>query len=143
MSLRAGRTGRLRRGRRGARQGAAVELTPLIDIVFQLLIFFLLTATFQNNPSFRVKLPKAKNTEVSQEPKSVVVVVGEDGTFEVDKKVVEPRELEMRLCAAAQQDENTAVNVKADGQTAMQHVVTVMDLAKGCGLVKLGILHAR
>lgn len=120
-----------------------MELTPLIDIVFQLLIFFLLTATFQNNPSFKVKLPKAKNTDVSQEPKSVVVVIGEDGKFEVDKKVVELRELEMRLCAAAQQDEATAVNIKADSQTAHQYVVTVMDIAKGCGLSKLGILHGR
>lgn len=120
-----------------------VELTPLIDIVFQLLIFFLLTATFQNNPSFKVKLPKAKNQDVSQEPKSVVVVIGSDGTYEVDGKIVDARELEMRLCVAAQEDPTTGVNVKGDAESQLKYAVEVMDLAKRCGLEKLGIVHGR
>jgi biopolymer transport protein ExbD len=133
-------------GLRGSRRKggqAVVELTPLIDIVFQLLIFFLLTATFQNNPSFKVKLPKAKNQDVSQEPKAVTVVIGQDGTFEVDGKVVDSRELEMRLCVAAQEDPTTGVNVKADAESQMQYAVQVMDLAKTCGMEKLGIVNAR
>jgi biopolymer transport protein ExbD len=134
--------GGLRPHRRGARQ-AAVELTPLIDIVFQLLIFFLLTATFQNNPSFRVKLPKAKNTDVTQEPKAVVVTIGADGVIEVDGKPVDMRELQMRLCTAAEDDSTTGVNIKADEATQHQYVVQVMDIAKECGLERLGILHGR
>jgi biopolymer transport protein ExbD len=131
------------RPHRRAGGGAAVELTPLIDIVFQLLIFFLLTATFQNNPSFRVKLPKAKNTDVTQEPKAVVVTLSADGAFEVDGKPVDMRELQMRLCAAAEDDATTGVNIKADQATQHQFVVHVMDMAKECGLERLGILHGR
>ncbi len=132
----------LRPHRRGGRQ-AMIELTPLIDIVFQLLIFFLLTATFQNNPSFRVKLPKAKNQDVSQEPNVVVVSLSADGRYEVDGKQVDLRELEIRLCAAAQDPATTGVNIKADEATQHLHVVRVMDLAKTCGLERLGILHGR
>ncbi len=139
MSLRARSTG-LRAGRQ-RRGDAVVELTPLIDIVFQLLIFFLLTATFQSNPSFRVNLPKAQDSEVRQEPKAVVVSVGADGTMEVDGKRVDLRELAMRLCAVAQDDAQTTVNIRADGSTAHQNVVSVMDAAKTCGLQKLGIVH--
>lgn len=120
-----------------------MELTPLIDIVFQLLIFFLLTATFQNNPSFRVKLPKAKNRDVTQEPKAVVVTLSANGEVEVDGKRVDPRELQMRLCTAAENDATTGVNIKADQATQHQHVVQVMDVAKECGLERLGILHGR
>jgi biopolymer transport protein ExbD len=118
-----------------------VELTPLIDIVFQLLIFFLLTATFQNNPSFNVKLPTAKNKDVTQEPKAVVVSISAGGDYEVDGNIVDLRELEIRLCAAAADDATSGVNIKADKATAHQYVVTVMDLAKGCKLERLGILH--
>jgi biopolymer transport protein ExbD len=128
------------RGRRGRGQ-ANIDLTPLIDVVFQLLIFFVLTATFQNNPSFKVKLPKAKNQDVTTEPKAVVVSIGSSGEVEIEGKRVDDRELQMRLCSAAQADETTGVNIRADESTAHQHVVKVMDLAKTCGLEKLGILH--
>jgi biopolymer transport protein ExbD len=143
MSLRqGGRTGGLRPHRR-TRGSAAVELTPLIDITFQLLIFFLLTATFQTHPSFKVKLPKARNQDVTQEPKAMVVVISADGVFEVDRKTMDPRELEMRLCTAAKNGLITGVNVKADEATDHRHVVAVMDMAKTCGVEKLGILHGR
>ena len=121
----------------------SIDLTPLIDVVFQLLIFFVLTSTFQNNPSFRVKLPKAKNRDVTQEPKSVVITIGKEGRIEVDGKTVDERELEMRLCAAAQADATTGVNTRADEATQHQFVIRVMDAAKGCGLERLGILHGR
>lgn len=129
--------------RRGKRGDVQIDLTPLIDVVFQLLIFFVLTATFQQNPSFRVKLPKAKNREVTSEPKAVVVEISPDGIIEIDKKRIDERELELRLCAAAQADASTAVNIKADQSTQHQYVVKVMDVAKGCGLERLGILHGR
>ncbi len=129
------------RRRRGA--GAAVELTPLIDITFQLLIFFLLTATFQQqNPSFKVKLPKASNSDTTQESKAVVVAISADGAFQVDGKDVDERELKLRLCAAAQEGA-PGVNIKADEATSHRYVVEVMDFAKSCGMQKLGILHGR
>ena len=141
MSLHA-RTAGLR-SRRRADRSAMIELTPLIDIVFQLLIFFLLTATFQNNPSFRVKLPKAKNQEVTQEPKSVVVTISNEGVLEIDSKRVDLRELQLRLCAAADEDPSTAVHIRGDAATQYQHIVDVMDTAKSCGLEKMGMLTGR
>jgi biopolymer transport protein ExbD len=140
VSLRSRSSG-LRAQRR--QHNAVVELTPLIDIVFQLLIFFLLTATFQNNPSFRVKLPKAKNQDVTQEPKAVVVVVTAEGGFEVKGQPVDARELEMRLCVAAQEDPTTVVQLRADADSQHKYTVEVFDLAKKCGLEKLGIVTGR
>ncbi|MBC8067616.1 MAG: biopolymer transporter ExbD [Deltaproteobacteria bacterium] len=129
------------RARRAKRGELSIDLTPLIDVVFQLLIFFVLTSTFQNNPAFKVKLPKAKNRDTTTEPKAVVVTIGKGGEMNVDGKVVDARELGLRLCAAAQVDATTAVNIKADQSTEHQFVVEVMDAAKGCGLERLGILH--
>ena len=138
------------RARRRARQGGAVvDLTPLIDIVFQLLIFFLLTATFQVNPSFQVKLPKAQNRDTTAQPKSVVVTVDPSGVMEVDGNRVDARELALRLCKAAEESKgedgtiSVGVNIRADESTPHRHVVGVMDAARGCGLQRLGILHGR
>lgn len=128
--------------RRRRRRETLVDLTPLIDIVFQLLIFFLLTATFQETPSFKVKLPKAKNTDVTKEPKAVVVTLGSDGSYSIEGKTVDAAELELRLCVAAQ-GESTGVSIKADESTPHRYVVEVMGLAKACGLEKLNILHGR
>jgi biopolymer transport protein ExbD len=131
------------RARRRSNGGVLIDLTPLIDVVFQLLIFFILTTTFENNPSFKVKLPKANNADVKQEPKAVVVTVTSEGKIEVDGVVVDDAELERRLCNAANSDDSTGVNIRADAATEHQFVVKVMDKAKGCGLERLGILHGR
>lgn len=133
------------RGKHGRQRGtgAQVDLTPLIDVTFQLLIFFLLTATFNTDSAFKVKLPKASSSEPATEQKSLVVEISEDGRFEVDRKIVDERELQMRLCLAAKDKSVSTVNIKADQNTRHERVVQAMDVAKACGIEKLGILHRR
>nr|WP_276594022.1 MULTISPECIES: biopolymer transporter ExbD [unclassified Nannocystis] len=116
-------------------------MTPLIDVTFQLLIFFLLTATFNTDSAFKVKLPKASSNEPASEAKAMVVEISEDGRFEVDRVVVDDRELQMRLCNAAKDNKVSTVNIKADQNTRHEKVVQAMDVAKLCGIEKLGILH--
>ncbi len=138
-----GHAGGLRSRGRNLIDGAAVDLTPLIDVTFQLLIFFLLTATFNTDAAFKVKLPKATANEPATETKSIVVEISEDGQFEVDKKIVDQAELQTRLCMAAKEAQITTVNIKADQNTKHEKVVQAMDSAKACGIEKLGILHRR
>jgi len=142
MNFRGGHRG-LGNRKRALIDGAAVDLTPLIDVTFQLLIFFLLTATFNNDAAFKVKLPKATANDPATETKAVVVEISEDGRFEVNKKVVDQAELQTRLCMAAKELGATTVNIKADQNTKHEKVVQAMDVAKACGIEKLGILHRR
>lgn len=131
------------RGKHGRKRpgGALVDLTPLIDVTFQLLIFFLLTATFNTDAAFKVKLPKASSNEPATESKALVVEISEDGRFELDRVIVDDRELQMRLCNAAKERQVSTVNIKADEKTRHEKVVQAMDVAKTCGIEKLGILH--
>ena len=124
-------------------EGMTIDLTPLIDVTFQLLIFFLLTATFNKDASFKVKLPKASSNEPSTEAKAVIVEISEDGRFEIDHKIVDEAELQTRLCMAAKESDASTVNIKADQNTKHEKVVQAMDVAKACGIEKLGILHRR
>jgi biopolymer transport protein ExbD len=137
-----GRGGGLRK-RGGNVEGMTIDLTPLIDVTFQLLIFFLLTATFNNDAAFKVKLPKATANDPATEQKAIVVEISEDGRFEVDKVVVDEAELQTRLCMAAKESQISTVNIKADQNTKHEKVVQTMDIAKTCGIEKLGILHRR
>lgn len=143
MNFRGGHGGGLRSRGKNIIDSAAVDLTPLIDVTFQLLIFFLLTATFNTDAAFKVKLPKASASEPATESKSIVVEISEDGRFEIDRKVVDGEELQTRLCMAAKESQITTVNIKADQNTKHEKVVQAMDVAKACGIEKLGILHRR
>jgi biopolymer transport protein ExbD len=143
MNFRGGHAGGLRGRGKNIIDSAAVDLTPLIDVTFQLLIFFLLTATFNTDAAFKVKLPKASASEPATESKSIVVEISEDGRFEVDGKVVDGAELQTRLCMAAKEAQISTVNIKADQNTKHEKVVQAMDVAKACGIEKLGILHRR
>jgi biopolymer transport protein ExbD len=131
----------LRARRGGAGGGAVVDLTPLIDVTFQLLIFVLLTASFRNESAFKVQLPKAKTQEPATEQNAVVVKISEEGEIEIDRKVVDPRELEIRLCRAQEENpEGVTINIKADKNTRHERLVEVMDLARTCKIKKMGIL---
>jgi biopolymer transport protein ExbD len=143
MNFRGGHGGGLRSRGRNLIDSAAVDLTPLIDVTFQLLIFFLLTATFNTDAAFKVKLPKASASEPATETKSIVVEISEDGRFEIDRKVVDGEELQTRLCMAAKESQITTVNIKADRNSKHEKTVQAMDVAKACGIEKLGILHRR
>lgn len=127
-------------GRRRRQQGALVELTPLIDIVFQLLIFFLLTATFQDTSSLDVELASAKSRQLSPQKPALVMSIDAQGRFEIDGNVVDARELEMRLCKHSQGGQGS-LNIRADKSSQHAALVTAMDLAKRCGMKSMGILH--
>ena len=143
MNFRGRGGGGLRNRKSNLIDSAAVDLTPLIDVTFQLLIFFLLTATFNNDAAFKVKLPNATANDPATETKAIVIEISEDGRFEVDKKIVDEAELQTRLCMAAKEVGASTVNIKADQNTKHEKVVQAMDVAKACGIEKLGILHRR
>jgi biopolymer transport protein ExbD len=139
-NLFAGRGGPFLRKRRASRGSTTLDLTPLIDVVFQLLIFFVLTNTFQDTAALQVDLAEAKNRERSAKDEAVVLSIGQDGSFELDHTVVDAAELELRLCRWATEG-RTSVHIRADKESQHAALVTAMDLAKQCGFKKLGILH--
>lgn len=130
---------RPRTRRRGATE---INLTPLIDIVFQLLIFFLITTTFVQNPGIDVELPKATAEAISQETEQVIIAVTEEGRIVHEGRAVSEDELATRLREHHQQRPNAMVIVQADTKTAHGAVVGVMDLARQVGFTQLAIATA-
>jgi biopolymer transport protein ExbD len=125
-----------RPGRRGQ---LVLELTPLVDVIFQLLIFFLLTATFVKNPNFEINLPKASSKLTTNVKKDLTVVVTKDGRVKYDAEEVDDEELEEILAGEFEDNPNAIILIRADTESRHGKVVEVMDLAKKVGFTRLGI----
>jgi biopolymer transport protein ExbD len=107
----------------------AISLT---DIVFLLLIFFLLSSTFILQPGLKVELPKTVTTEVSAE-KSIVLTIDRNGTLFLNDQPVSTVEFRQRLRQKLASVGRPILVLRADRRVTLEQAVTVMDLAKQAG----------
>jgi biopolymer transport protein ExbD len=125
-----------------------INLAPLIDVVFLLLIFFMVSTTFKDDVRLEVKLPQAKGeTAKAEAPQLLEVAIDRDGRFYVNLEQVvdrEPATLKRALSGALAARENGEAEmndlpllIKADANTPHQAVITVMDVASQLGLVRI------
>jgi len=113
-----------------------IDIAPLIDIIFQLLIFFMLTSSFVMQPGIKVKLPKAVTSEVVKYENIEVLVTRENVTY-LNGKVVTTPELEALFKQAAKR--NQTILIKADKHASLGRVVEIWDMARDLGLSQVNI----
>ena len=116
-----------------------IEVTPLVDVVFLLLIFFLLTATFVRNPNIPIRLPQASIHQVTPQKRDVMVGITDRGElrYEGDETTIDRLRVEMQRIHARSPE--TMVLIQADTRARHGKVVEVMDLAKRIGFERIGI----
>jgi biopolymer transport protein ExbD len=119
-----------------ARYEMQAPLTSLIDIVFMLLIYFLLTTNFMVDEGIKIKLPQAK-ASAPQTQKEITVYVDKDGRSYINNKAVPEAMLFKKLKEMIGGEENRLVVVKADRAVMLNKAVKVMDLAKAAGAGRL------
>ncbi|WP_300671870.1 biopolymer transporter ExbD [Desulfoluna sp.] len=107
-------------------------LTALIDMVFMLLIYFLLTMGFMVDEGIGIKLPEAGQASRTM-PRDLVVAVTQEGTFFWEGTQVSLFELEQKLTAIPGLTTDTRIVIRADRGTRVNSVVQIMDLAKTVG----------
>lgn len=124
--------------RRPQREQLELNLIPLIDVVFMLLIFFMLTTTFIHDRVLDVSLPTAETGTQQESPlENHVVELSEDGTLALDGALISEEELAQQFEVIAQR--GTPVVLWADSQVINQRVVTVLDLARRAGVERIGM----
>jgi biopolymer transport protein ExbD len=125
---------------RSKRRGLTdINLTPLVDIVFILLIFFLITSTFVQSPGIDVTLPKAKSSADTTEAQSVVVTVTETGQLVYGGEEMDVGALQAALETIFKETPNRQIVIQADEETDHGAVVEAMDAARAAGFLRLGI----
>ncbi len=128
---------------RQRREEININLTPLIDVVFLLLIFFMISTTFTREAHLTISLPEASaEGEAQQQTDSIDVVVGAEGQYTINgESLVSSDALTLRraLLKLAGEARDVPFIITADAQAAHQSVVTVMDVAGKLGFSKLSI----
>ena len=119
-----------------ARYAVQAPLTALIDIVFLLLIYFLLTTNFIVDEGIKVNLPQAKATSPQVE-EDITIYVDQEGQAFLQSKPVPQSELFNELKAMLSSRSDRIVIIKADRAVILNKAVQVMDIAKAAGAEKL------
>jgi biopolymer transport protein ExbD len=114
----------------------AMNLTPMLDIVFNLLLFFLAATTFaREEVAMDLRLPQARSGAESKGGHQLIVNVFADGRLQADGRVVTLEALRQKLQAAAARDKDQAVLVRGDKQAQFGIGLQVLD---ACRLAKIG-----
>ena len=117
---------------------ARIEIIPMIDTVFFLLVFFMMASLSMTvYRGMSLSLPKAASGEPRQDRVSVSVT--RDGVIYLDRDQVEPAQLTEKLRALHEKDPEVVVVVSADGDVTHRRVVEAMDAARLAGISKMAI----
>lgn len=129
--------------RRRARDEAGIDLTPLIDVVFLLLIFFMVSTTFIRETQLKIDLPEASGELQEIEDDVIEITVDRRGDYAVNEQLLVNNEMDTLLRALrarmAERDASTRVIITADARAAHEDVVRAMDAAGRVGLSRLSI----
>jgi len=113
-----------------------LDIAPLIDVIFLLLIFFMLTSSFIFQPGIKINLPKALTSEVIHRENLIIIVTGDNSLY-INERLIDGEELSSRLGIAAA--ESKPILIKADRKASLGKVVEVWDMCRAGGIQKINI----
>ena len=126
------------RGKRRGSRTIFVNVTSFIDVLFVLLLFFMVSTTFVNQPAMNLDLPKAVHSQGTRQP-GIVVHVDQNGVIHLNDEPVDDVLLEQVLQTRLATSEDRSVVLKADSRVSHGTVVHILDIIKGAGVTKLTI----
>jgi biopolymer transport protein ExbD len=127
-------------------QEVGVDLTPLIDVVFLLLIFFMVSTTFTRESHLNIELPEASGERSESEAELIDVVINAEGQYILnDRTLVNNRRETLERAVSELAKDNTSLPfiITADARTPHEFVVRAMDVAGRLGFAKLSITTER
>ncbi|MFH1727317.1 MAG: biopolymer transporter ExbD [Pseudomonadota bacterium] len=118
-----------------------IDITPLVDVVFTLLIFLMITTTFEKPNLLNIDLPKAASAKGIAKDEALHIIITLDGKYinKKNNKVMDRNELAALLKQTSIESKNKVIVIEADRRVSHGIVVRVMDMAKVLGLNRIGI----
>ena len=123
-----------------------INLTPLIDVVFLLLIFFMVTTTFTKESRLKVDLPEAEGVASEEVPELLEIMISAEGDYAINGRTLinnSRATLKAALDKVSAGDSSRPLVITADARTPHQAVVTAMDIAGQLEFVHLSITTQR
>ena len=117
-----------------------INVTPLLDLAFVLLIIFMITTPLIEN-SIDLVVPTSSTAKTSVNPSEVLTIsIDKNDVMKLNNEVVTPADLEARLAMLHSENPATAVVVRPDRELAVQKFVSVMDILQRTGITKVGVM---
>ena len=123
-------------------EGPGINMTPLIDMVFIILIFFIVTSSFVKETGVEVNRPNAK-TAARQEQGNILIAVTDDGQVWVDNKAVDIRSLRRSIARLHAENPEASAVILADSDSRTGLVVQAMDQARLAGVQNVALGAAK
>ena len=121
------------KGKDTGTEAADVNLTPLVDCVFQLLIFFMVTTVFIHAKGLAVDLPGKAEEEQQSKKKDINIIVNEDGSYEIAGEFINRSLLDKKIKELMDVYDNQNVIIQGNIEALHKDIVFVIDMAKSAG----------
>lgn len=118
---------------------AEINLTPMLDVVFIMLIFFIVTATFIRETGLDVNRPDQDQAQVVQEEGAILVIIDSTDDIWIDRRVVDPRAVRANIERLHAEDPERPVVIQAANASSAQMLVTIMDAARQANVFNISI----
>jgi biopolymer transport protein ExbD len=122
----------------GEEEESEINITPMLDVVFIMLIFFIVTASFVKEAGIDVNRPDAE-TAVRQERANILIAISENNEIWIDQRMVDPRALRANIERLRAENPEGSVVIQADKKSVTETLVTVMDAARQAGVYNVSI----
>ena len=120
-----------------------LDMTPLVDVVFLLIVFFMLSTTFIVLPGIRIDLPEATSQKIKLKKNKVVVSIHAEGDLFFGKDRVDRSAMLRRLQDAAAENPETLVLIKGDRGVDYGRIIDTLDMARRAGLQRIGMVTVK
>ncbi len=119
-------------------ENADINLTPMLDVVFIMLIFFIVTATFIKQAGIEVRRPEAVTAELKPTV-SVLVAISAKGDIWIDKKRVDPTSIRAHIERIHAENPKGGMVIQADRATKNEKLMAVLEAARGAGIPEVAV----
>ena len=123
----------MRRARNRQEDDAKIDITPMLDVVFIMLIFFIVTATFMKESGAKVTKPDAL-TAVSKPSATILLAIDENDEIWLDRKSIDPRAIKSSIARLRAENPQGEVVVQADIESTAEVLIKVVDALKDAGI---------
>jgi biopolymer transport protein ExbD len=120
-------------------EGDEINLTPMLDVVFIMLIFFIVTASFIKEAGIDVNRPDAPVTETKPEDANILVVISATDEIWIDRRVIDPRAVRANIERLHAENPKGSVVIQANKKSTNKMLVWVMDSSRSAGVYNISI----
>ena len=120
-----------------------INLTPMLDVVFIMLIFFIVTASFVREAGIDVNRPDAPMTESKPEDANILVMINANDEIWIDRRLIDPRAVRANIERMHAENPSGSVVIQANNKSSNKILVEVMDSARLAGVYSISIADSR